>query len=100
MRHKYLDIKQNIQALSPHSFNWSDGLSHLEKFLYHEEVFGDIPSSSLITKNGSNFMISLQSLGFLCFDDDIIDPQNINIPIVDIFFNRVKFNFNVFYSRI
>ncbi|MED6132391.1 hypothetical protein PIB30_018593 [Stylosanthes scabra] len=76
MRHQYLGVKQKIQALSPHSFNWSDGLNHWENFLYYKEVFGDIPSSSSIARNGSNSAVSLRSLGFSGSDDDIIDDDD------------------------
>ncbi|OIW02678.1 hypothetical protein TanjilG_29454 [Lupinus angustifolius] len=41
MRHQYLGVKQKIRV-SPHHFNWKDGINHWENFLVYKDVFGDV----------------------------------------------------------
>ncbi|KAK7276274.1 hypothetical protein RIF29_17412 [Crotalaria pallida] len=76
MRHQYLGVKQKIRV-SPHHFNWKDGINHWENFLAYKDVFGDVHLDSKGNKKikkkkkkeGDGFG-NCRELGFEFDDDD------------------------------
>ncbi|CAL0317682.1 unnamed protein product [Lupinus luteus] len=75
MRHQYLGVKQKI-CVSPHHFNWKDGINHWENFLVYKDVFGDV---QLDLKNKKKKEVdgfgNCDELGFE-FDDEDEDDED------------------------
>ncbi|KAE9606120.1 hypothetical protein Lal_00025503 [Lupinus albus] len=75
MRHQYLGVKQKIRV-SPHHFNWKDGINHWENFLVYKDVFGDV---QLDLKNKKKKELdgfgNCDELGFE-FDDEDGDDED------------------------